>query len=468
MTPMLYLISFISTVWFAGFFAQLIQIPSILGEIMAGIMFGPNGFNLVEFSECLKVIGRIGIGLMMFESGFHLNMKSLKKYFLSSLGIALLGDILSFGSTIGIMYLFTGELHYLAGIVMMPTSIGIASNQLSKYKRLDSDFGQIILSAAFIDDLIGIVALSTSRKIMLGETDTWNMVSSGVCGIVFTIFSILVAKFITIGKLLQKIKDIYIRDNVLVFSMMFFLIGFTYLGEFIGSELLGQFCAGLIFCNVDQVRRCWRNRIENIKEWLIRFFYASTIGFIVPVEQMWSLDSFLPGLMVGIIGGLITKFSTGLIKPTYLFLIGSSLIARGELSLLVLEEYQKTGWLSEINIARLAWSVMITLIVAPILFKYFLKRYIRKNACPGLIHHYRIQFEGVDHKTLKTDILSALNSMTIRIIRTQTLVEQDKIYQNLVVEKRGCYSETAEIKETLLKELGDPDKRLIVLDHHIV
>ena len=143
--------------------------------------------------------------------------------------------------------------------------------------------------------------------------------------------------------------------------LMLLMLGLcSYLGSLIGSHLLGAFVAGMCFVNVPRSHQVWVAQFKRIIRWLIRIFFSATVGFAVPLSEMFTLDAFLRGLVIGIGPGLLCKIVSGvaartgfqspmhktmaseasimtrggIVQPIQ-YLVGMAMVARGEFAFLV-------------------------------------------------------------------------------------------------------------------------------------
>ena len=196
------IVAFLTAVWFAGIYINVIKlkyfiffqnkligrfcrkigISPIIGEICAGILMGPQGWNVVpevlcnEKGECeslWQVMGNAGVTLMIAESGTHIHFDKLKKVGKNAFFVAVLGTFAPLLAGIGFSYLFDQNNRnfaniFAAGCTLAPTSVGIALKLLGEAKQLNSFAGQTIVTAAFLDDVFSIVLLVVLKSLGSG------------------------------------------------------------------------------------------------------------------------------------------------------------------------------------------------------------------------------------------------------------------------------------------------------------
>jgi len=148
---------------FLGELAAKIKVPSVIGELLAGVLLGPSILSLIEPTEVIKLLAEIGIILLLFEVGLETDFNRLKQTGVKPLIVAFGGVVIPFALGFVISdYLFGLSLltSLLMGCTLTATSIGITMRVLTDLKRQSSDESQIVLGAAVIDDIIGIILLS--------------------------------------------------------------------------------------------------------------------------------------------------------------------------------------------------------------------------------------------------------------------------------------------------------------------
>ena len=153
-----------------GLLARKIKAPMVVGEIIAGVIIGPCLLNILQPSENLSIFSEIGVILIMFSAGLETNLQELKKSGLIACIIDCVGDFVPLICGTPLYTAFYGfdglgsEKFFKAlfiGCIMTATSVGITVEALKEMGVLKGRVGQTILSAAIIDDIIGIVVLTT-------------------------------------------------------------------------------------------------------------------------------------------------------------------------------------------------------------------------------------------------------------------------------------------------------------------
>ena len=150
-------------------FMRHIKVPQVVGQIIAGLLIGGNLLNIVDKSEPLVFMAEIGVLMLMFSAGLETDLKEIKSTGVTALFVAAMGVLLPLGFGYLLYSVFYGFASVgsrdfwtaiFIGVIMTATSVGITVEVLRELGKLKSKVGTIILSAAIIDDVIGIVLLA--------------------------------------------------------------------------------------------------------------------------------------------------------------------------------------------------------------------------------------------------------------------------------------------------------------------
>lgn len=192
-----------------GLFTRRLQMPSVVGSLLAGIILGPALLNIVQPSDLISSLSEIGVIVLMFEAGLDTSITDLKNAGLKALWIALLGVLvpLAMGFLVGSMYNVGPEAwleNLFIGVILTATSVGITVETLKEMGAMKTHSGNTILAAAVIDDVLGIVALT----LVSGMADSSINIGIVLLKVVlFFIFSIIV------GIILHKVFACCIKKS---------------------------------------------------------------------------------------------------------------------------------------------------------------------------------------------------------------------------------------------------------------
>ena len=241
---------------FMGLVAKKCRIPAVAGEIVAGLIIGPCLLKWVAPSDFISQMAEIGVILIMFSAGLETNLKELKKTGIKALVIACSGVAVPL---VGGALLYAGfygadgpgsESFFRAlfiGCIMTATSVSITVESLREMGHLQSTIGQTILSAAIIDDVIGIIVLT----FVLGMKDPANkpvmvLVKTGAFLVLALLFGIV------FYQIFKKIDARYphTRRIPIIGLGLCFILSFIAEKYFGIADITGAYIAGIILCNI--------------------------------------------------------------------------------------------------------------------------------------------------------------------------------------------------------------------------
>lgn len=375
---------------YLGVLARKIGIPEVAGMIVAGLLlrflpwfknFGGNEPNLIfaETNQFITYMAEIGVILIMFSAGLSTNLKSLIKSGPKATVIAccgvfvplLMGTIMSF-----FFFGFTGwgtpEFFkcMFIGTILTATSVSITVAVLKEYGKLKTDIGQTIVSAAIIDDVIGIIVLT----IVLG-------VSSGKGGYLTIILKTLAffACAIVAGFVLYKLFRWYDKKHPRSRRIPIYALGFALLfafcaEEFFGiADITGAYIAGIVFCSLSDASYM-ESKIDINAYMLFSPVFFASIGLKTDLSGMqmdllwFSVAFVIIGCISKIIGcGGISKLMGYSWKES--IQVGLGMMVRGEVALIVATKGLSTGLIDPKYFTAVILLIIVSSMLVPILLK---------------------------------------------------------------------------------------------------
>ena len=178
---------FLSLIWIVGFLGEkILFMPALVGQIFAGIIFGPPFIDIVPKPEAFVLLGEIGLVLLVIEAGVDIDVMTLKLIGKRGVIIAILGSIfpILIGLALALAMGYGTKEAIGAGCAFAPTSLGIAMNILRTGKVINTPTGQLIVAAAIIDDMIALILLSQLNG-LAGTITAWGVLSPIVSAVCF-------------------------------------------------------------------------------------------------------------------------------------------------------------------------------------------------------------------------------------------------------------------------------------------
>jgi len=367
-------------------------IPSVLGELSAGILLGVSGLGIIEVNDVIKVLAEIGILLLLFEIGLETDIQRLKDAGTKSIIVALFGAVVPFTvSALASYYLFdlALDISLFIGGTLTATSIGITMRVLKDLQKEHSHVAQIVIGAAVIDDILGVIILvfiydyATSQE--LSMTNTLHTTLFILLFIVFApIFAHLFSHF-------MKICDEHKKTPGLIPTIIISLIAlFAYISHLVGApEILGSFAAGIALsrrfilpfgmglrhdeCFLEKVKKS----IRPIAQMFTPIFFVM-VGLSMNLRvidfsstMFWTMA--LIFLLIAVVGKYIGALVLKNISTVKKALIGISMIPRGEVGLIFAEVGRVNGILNNEIYAVLIFVIIVTTVVPPFILKWLFK-----------------------------------------------------------------------------------------------
>ena len=365
---------------FLGLVARKFAAPQVVGEILAGLLIGPCVLNLVQGSDVLSTFAEIGVVLLMFTTGLGTNIKELLKAgpiatFIACVGVfvPLVGGTLLYSAFFGFAAVGTPEFFraLFIGTIMTATSVSITVATLQELGHLKSFLGTTIVSAAVIDDVIGIIVLTCVIGASSGE-------GSSLGGVLLdTVLFFLVA--IGIGFVIHyAMKWLDARNphtqRITIVSLAF-CFAMAYLAEqYFGiADITGAYIAGIVLCSMSDAP--YVERRVDISNYVIfaPVFFASIglktdISGLTPEILLFSVCFVLVALATKIIGcGLAAKLCR--FKWGDALKVGVGMMTRGEVALIVAKKGLEVGVVDSVYFTAVILLIVVSSIATPLVLK---------------------------------------------------------------------------------------------------
>ena len=287
---------FLTLVFSTSKLFELIRIPSLVGEIIIGALLGPLFADLVPSYEMLMLLGELGLVMLVVQAGLEIQLSIFKQIGFRSFCVGLLGSVLpvAIGMGISLGFEFNATQSFSIGACFCATSVGIAVVILRSGKILTTPLGQLILASAAADDVVALVILSELYTLANPSSVAWDFIVPIISAVGFvSVFGTLAVY--AIPPLITKIEEQYKDTDAEKLQKVFLclltvlsigLMAAVHYGR--SSYLLGAFLGGLSFCSAASVKLAWHRHVKSIMKWLMRLFFAATVGFQIPLKTFWT------------------------------------------------------------------------------------------------------------------------------------------------------------------------------------
>ena len=359
-----------------GLLAQRIGQPSVVGELVAGIILGKSLLGILDPSDpIIHALAELGVIVLLFEIGLHTDIRALLRVGGEAMAVAVVGVVLPFAFGYGVctMLGLSTLPSIVAGAALTATSIGISARTLSDLGQLRSAEGQIVLGAAVIDDVIGLVILSVVGGIVSGISLSFLGIAGTTSIAVGFIAVALVLGSLVVPPVFRFIDRLEASGTLGVAGLAFaFLL--AWLASLAGSAtIIGAFAAGILLHNTPQ-----RSRIESSTTTLGLFFvpiFFAVVGAAVTLGAFSDVKVLAIGsalLAVALVGKVAAGYAPFWFKGRKL-LIGVAMIPRGEVGLIFARMGLATGVLTSELFSAITMMVLATTLLTPPLLAYMIR-----------------------------------------------------------------------------------------------
>jgi Na+:H+ antiporter len=355
----------------AELFERLRQ-PAVVGEILAGIIIGPAVLRLIQPTAVMDALAEIGVIFLLFTVGLETRPSDIFRVGRRATAVAILGVIVPFVAGWGLLVVWPGHSRIEAiflGAAMVATSVGITARVLSARGLLSTEASRVILAAAVIDDIIGLLVLAVVSSLATGQVNYVSILFIGSLAIVFTILVIAFGARV-VNRVEQPVRNLKIDHSLLIFALVL-CFGLAAASSLIGiAGILGAFLAGVALSELTDGTRL-HQQSQALTEFTTPFFLIS-IGMKLNLAIFVSWDMVLL-LLVVIAMAILTKFiGCGLgalgMGRRRAVQVGVGMIPRGEVGIVVAQIGLALAAVSDaVHGVVLAMSVITTLAAPPLI-----------------------------------------------------------------------------------------------------
>lgn len=368
-----------------GYVSYRLGQPSVLGELMVGILLGP---TLVDFlhipyftdrhlSEVVHELAEIGVLLLMFLVGLELHLSELAKTgkvaaFTGILGV-ILPLLMGFGA--GKLYDLTTQSAIFLGLILAATSVSISAQTLMELKVLRSRVGISLLGAAVFDDILVVLGLSLFTALVVTESPGGLATVLGVIGRMALYLGLAgVLGWFVLPKASRKISKLPISQGLIAFTMVTLLL-YGWAAEELGgmAAITGAFMAGLLFAR-SPVKERIESGITALAYGLFVPIFFINVGLTADLHTLIGSTFWLFAVMtiVAMLGKIIGAGSGALLgglNRREALQVGIGMMSRGEVGLIVATVGVTQGLIDQVVFAAVVGVVIITTLLTPPLLR---------------------------------------------------------------------------------------------------
>ena len=357
----------------AEVFERLKQ-PAVVGEILAGVLIGGSVLGWVAPSDFTNTLAEIGVIFLLFTVGLETKPSSIFKVGKLALIVAVLGVIVPFvcGYLLMLAWGAANVQSLFIGTALVATSIGITARVLSAMGLLDAPTSRIILGAAVIDDILGLLILAIVSSVAEGKIDYVEIITTAALAIGFTAFVALVgAKVLT--NLAPTIERLRTGDSFFVFGLVLCL-GLSVAAAYIGvAAIIGAFLAGMALAEASEKSHNMHRQTSAVTEFLVPFFLVN-IGMQLKLDVFRETSTIALAIVLTILA-VITKLVGCGLGATSLgwrraAQVGMGMTPRGEVGIVVAQIGLSLAVINDSLYGVVLFMAVATTLIAPPFLKW--------------------------------------------------------------------------------------------------
>lgn len=371
------LILFATTI--AGALSQRIGIPSVIGQLLVGILLGPALLNWLQPGELVHVGSEIGVIILMFMAGLESDLKLLKRYFKPAISVATLGVIVPMVCfyIYGVVMQQSFERAVFWGVVFAATSVSISVEVLREFGKLNSKEGATILGAAVVDDIMAVLILSVFVSMFSsGQSGAPNLAVSLAEQAAYFVMVFVIIRWVA-PVLIKLFERLPVPQAVPIMSLVICL-SMAYLADLTGlSAVIGAFFAGIAVAQTNAHEEVETNIAPIGYAFFVPIFFVS-VGLEMRFDHFWSNLGLILGMTIVAIlskligGGLGAKLLGFNFHSAYI--VGAGMVSRGEMALIIAQIGYQAKLLHPNLYSELIVVIVLSTILAPLLLKDGIER----------------------------------------------------------------------------------------------
>ncbi|MBM4435550.1 MAG: cation:proton antiporter [Chloroflexi bacterium] len=344
---------------------------ALVGELAVGAALGPHALGVIRDDPVLAVLAELGVVVLLFMVGLEMDFGQLRVVGARGAMVGAVGIVLPFVAGAGLMYL-TGEptpTALFVGTALVATSVGITARVLSELGLLGETESVIILAAAVVDDVLGLLVLAAVTAVGSGKVEPLSL------AILLVETAVFIGVLLTMGRVAvrrhgHRVRHLRIAHGRLSFALLVCLVLAALAGVIGLAAIVGAFLAGLLVAELSTEERDLKHELEPIYTLLVPFFFVLT-GARLDIAALLDPAALLLGVILTVLAVLTKLIGCGLAMwGTSLrsaVRVGTGMVPRGEVGLVVASLGLAAGVIDGALYGAALLMVAVTTLVAPFL-----------------------------------------------------------------------------------------------------
>ena len=356
-----------------GIICRKLKMPEVLGALFAGVILGPILFNIIQKDESIELLANLGVILLMFFAGIETDVEQFKKAGKSALVIALFGVIVPLVLGTAAAFIFFNNIieNIFIGVILTATSVSITVATLNELGKLKTRSGINILGAAVIDDVVGLLLISTLIAYTnSGSGETLIITVAEI--LAFCVGAVLLVIF------LPKIINRFLKNTKPTRAVFTFAICGAIITAFLAEEvgiaaITGAYVFGLVVSQLKR-KKYFEHRVKIISSGFLSPIFFASVGLTATRDGLNTSVIIIAAVMtvVAVVGKIVgCGFGAKLFKfkNSEAAQIGVGMVSRGEVAIITADIGLVNGIISQEIFVPTILVVLLTTILTPILLK---------------------------------------------------------------------------------------------------
>lgn len=356
---------------FAGWLSLRLKIPSVLGQLVVGVMVGPSLIGLVHPDSLLSSLADLGVIMLMFVAGLETDTKQMRQVGWAALISATMGVVLPFivGTIFAYALGYSLPVSLFLGTLLTATSVSISAQTLKELGKLNTKEGATILGAAVIDDVLGLVVLSLILAFTRGENPTWSILKM----VIYFPVAYIIGHygFPLLSRWLPRMLSLEARIGLVLALVLLYAWSAQSLGNV--AAITGAYIAGILVGRTEM--REWVH--DGISKIGYAFFIPLFFVYVGIEADFHGVLHLSPWLLISLIlisivtkivgcggGALLCRF-----RPLEALTVGVGMISRGEVALITASIGLQAGLINSALFSIVIIITLVTTVVTPLLLK---------------------------------------------------------------------------------------------------
>ncbi|HXE75752.1 MAG TPA: cation:proton antiporter [Candidatus Xenobia bacterium] len=348
---------------------ERVGVPAVISEIVAGILIGPHLLGLAKVEDWTLALAELGAIVLLFDVGLDQKVSDLVKVGGTALLVAVLGVVAPFVLGFALLELVGGysriESIFL-GAAMVATSVGITARVLQELGVLKTVVATVILGAAVIDDILGMIVLAVVSSLGEGRVDYIQIGSVAAMAVGFTLFVVLVGRRV-MRQVTPRVRQFSASDPYFALAMVICLGLSLAAAKIRIAAIIGAFLAGLVFSE-EEATPALKEKIHALYEFLVPFFFVA-MGMQMDLTVLGRGEVLLLAAGVTVLAILSKLVGCGLgaykLGRRQAIQVGAGMVPRGEVGVIVAAIGLGLHTVSDEIYAVVIIMVLVTTLMAP-------------------------------------------------------------------------------------------------------